>query len=190
MDKSSRRNVMIVASGLAFVGAIILFVALIVFWPRETHETTSKGGENSSIASLVCQTSAPTAAFFKDDRAANPLYVMKASYEDDELTSVSFNYSAKFASKDTAYSVSSAMVADYNIYMGKQSVEPSTYYPNIRNLDEEVRIDLFSKAKDLTLAFSKVVLSESSTNGSFAKKSHKEMKKLFESYGYRCEYAE
>ena len=189
MAKRDKRSVLMVISGIVLFFAIVTIVLMVFFLPREI-QVSDNSSKTTSIMSLVCRSDYLPRSFFFDANAEKQQYIVRAAYQDNKLSSISFGYTGIFGSEKEADNVESKMHAKFNLYMYDYGLDPEKYNPNFRNLANEARVELFSSVDNMSDAFARVVLSEDSNTDIFTKNEYKDLSEIYEKVGYSCEYSE
>ncbi len=184
-DKSS----ILVISGATLIVIAVTIALIVFFWPKEVR-TSTNSSETTSIASLICKSEYFPGAFFSDTEAKSQQYTIKVTYQDDKFNNVSFSYVSTFNSNEKADTAESKMHAKFNLYMYDYGLDPEKYNPNFRNLNNEVRVDLFSSSENMSSALARIILSNDATVALFTDNKHKALSDAYNKIGYSCEYSE
>lgn len=183
---NNTRTIKTVAVGLSIIAvvAVVSLIILNVFGSKETYITD--GGTTAAVSSLDCRIITPKDAFFYSDEDLNATSEVKATLVDDKFDKISFVYTGTFADNNAAKVVSSAMHADYNIYMNGTPIDFSELSPNFSVIGNQVVINLFLTTETLTTETAKLIFLSASETSKIKNYSGGDLKKLYTDKGFSC----
>ncbi len=184
--EKSRTKVWVISSIVIIISIICIVGGFFLFRGTETRETSNK--ENYSIGVLVCESGSPKDAFFSSSVAVSSKHTIKTTFKDEMPDKISYSYEGKFETDDLAESTSSLYHGNYNIDMGKNSLDPESLTPAFVAADKTVRINLYADVKDLKAALAKFFFLDSSEIEDFTTSSYKDIQKIYENVGFKCKY--
>lgn len=123
---------------------VIMVIVWMLFVSNETYVTNDASGKNNKIGSLVCKTKESDEAFFNLSQAKEEQHEIKATFKENKLDKMSYNYDGVYETNERAEYAAAKFRVDYDTFMGKKSLEPSILDSKFAAVDNKARVSLFA----------------------------------------------
>lgn len=170
---------------------IVITVALIVFvfwWlmrPKETY--TSNSIDASKADALVCKIDDIDDVFFESEYAISDRHEIKAMFEEDKLSSLSYSYYGSFESNDVAKTVDATMHGKYNKYLGERSLSQNSLNPVFSVMENDTKVSLYAKNSEVTNQTAMFFFVDSDEFQRLSSRNINELKEMYEKKDFTCQ---
>lgn len=140
---------------LGWLVLLIIIIAIIVFcWllfkGKETYITTEYNTDKTTA--IECRSNVNIEnAFFDDFNARSFEHVIKATFRNDSIDKITYNYEADFNSDDKAETAKAVMHASYSKYMANKNLRSDILKPTFSNSGSHVKITLITDVDKLII---------------------------------------
>lgn len=183
-DEKRKKTLIMVGSLLILLCVLIVIFLLIITNGNETR--TSSEVDEDKLEALVCRSGGREDGFFHSDTANQIVNEIKATYNGNSFDKLYYSYEGTYRSEDVAKGDES-MHADYNIYMGENSLEQDSLSPSYSLVKNKYHLTLYADEEDdfnkVTAVFFYV---DDKDVEKFKKFSIDEMKKYYETKDFKC----
>lgn len=174
---------------------IIVFIVIvaIIVWLifRGESSYNSTGTKVTKVTSIDCSNSHPENPFFVSSTAQRFTHRVKATFKDDRINDIAYNYDGTYNSTETAESANAHLHAEYNTYMGSNDQYQEGLMPNFATTKSKLKISLFAK-KDQINHINAVFffLNPDDVRDADFNYTIKKLKAIYENQGFSCEVYE
>lgn len=176
------------------IAAIILAIAAFLAWffTNGTETRSSNGGSVEDSSSVVCKATDPEDAFFDSSEAKEIKHEISMTIRGDKLDDLLYVYGGVYDSEKDAENARATLHKDYNIYMSEHGVDAEKYNPVFNYVGTEVTVSLYVERGKLVMGAAPVFFLTGEEFGSInnGKNSADDLKKIYESKGFTCDYNE
>ena len=166
---------------------VMVALALVIAVVFRTEETYVSGGETTvNISSVECVSSTAETLLFDSKDAQRVENEIKMTFKSDYLDNISYNYTGTFNNNESAEVMKSNFHANYNMYMGKNNVDPEILNPIFADIKTKVNISLYVARDKMNQVIADLFFL---TADDIARKEDftaSKLKKIYESKGFTC----
>jgi hypothetical protein len=185
--RREKKKIIISVIIITIIAVIVFCVVWILTNHKETLEKTTYDKDETS--SVVCSTSNQIEESFFDFDGAESIYQeIKALFINKKLNRIFYSYTGQYESADDAKTKASALLANYNIYLGKHNISLDTINSSIDSVDSTVRIDLYTNSNSINVYTGKLFLLSSSEFNSAKSADQTMFAKYYKNKGLTCNF--
>lgn len=167
---------------------LILGIAIFIIWrvlqPKNTTETASSS--DGAITSMTCTAGDIDNGVFETYDAATVTYTINLLFEDDSLSSLTYNYDGTYASSDAAKTAGLAINADFDQALQDLGYT-ATYFSGTNHsvVDNQAILTFSADVEDLNMNLTKFVMLDTDESGDFPTE-HADVRQNYVSHSFVC----
>lgn len=175
--------------GVVFI-VFAVFVAFLFSILNSKETRMSVDGGVDSVALLYCKSDTVLEPFFTSLDVTSYSHEIKVTFTNGKPDKISYNYYGKYNDDSAAMSASSALHAEYNIYMGKNNVYQETLYPTFVATGQDLKVNLYADRETLNLVTARLFFLSNDEYNDFYDNSSDSLIKLYTNKGFSCTLSE
>ena len=144
-DEKRKKTLIMVGSLLILLCVLMVIFLLIITNGNETR--TSSEVDEDKLEALVCRSGGREDGFFHSETANQITNEIKVTFAGKEYDKLYYSYEGTYRSEDVAKGDES-MHADYNIYMGDNSLSQDSLSPSYSTVKNKYHLTLFADEED------------------------------------------
>lgn len=170
---------------------ILLILVLVVIWflsnGEETKTTTDfKESDSSSLECRSEKLANGLNLVISPDETEKSEFVIKALFENKELSNISYEFSGIYSSDEEAEGAEAWFRTDYYKYMDKNGINAESLNPVFVNTEKNLKVSLYAKRKNFTSEVAPIFLIDRDEYGSMTGFNPDALKKIYEEKGFVC----
>ncbi len=173
----------------AIFGAVVVFLVVWLVYnlltPKVTN--TSSEQEKKKHSAIVCTASVPEGAFFSASGVGAQTHTIKAAFEDDKVTKISYQYEGNFETEAAADKANTNFHIDYNEYMG---ADAESLGPSFAAIKTKARINFLAERSQLNSKNARLFFLNAEDVSDLANFAPEKIEKMYEARGFSCKIDE
>ena len=184
--QKTRKIGSIVAVVIVILAVVVIIALCLSLLLRDHEEVVTKTQPTESLHAVVCEAEGTLEdEFFSPTGATDIDHTIKITYHTDDAEEINYTYEAEYPTPQMATEAEATLHAQYNKYMQTMADELS---PSFSLVDDDLKINFFVKAYDLTSGLAKMVFINKDEFDQMSGFAVADLVKIYQNKGFSCEY--